>query len=143
MSYGLGIKVDEGLIFAADSRTSAGLDEVSSARKVHVFEKAGERFLLLMTAGDLALSPAVLHRVNGELNPPKRTPKGPERPLLKAESMHACAEIVGQILRELERAEGHALARHNVAFDISLILGGQIKGEPPRLFLIYPPGNFV
>jgi putative proteasome-type protease len=143
MSYGLGIKVDEGLIFAADSRTSAGLDEVSTSRKVHVFERPGERFLLLMTAGNLALSQAVLHRVNADLAPAKRHAKGPERSLLKAETLHACAEIVGQTLRDIERAEGHALARHNVAFDISLILGGQIKGEAPRLFLIYPPGNFV
>jgi putative proteasome-type protease len=144
MSYGLGIKVDEGLIFAADSRTSAGLDELSTARKVHIFEKAGERFILLMTAGNLALSQAVVHRVNAELAPPmKRSTKTAERSLLKAETLHACAEIVGQILREIERTEAHALARHNVAFDISLILGGQIKGEAPRLFLIYPPGNFI
>ncbi len=143
MSYGLAIKVEEGLIFAADSRTSAGLDEVSTSRKVHVFERAGERFLLLMTAGNLALSQAVVHRVNADLAPAKRAAKGAERSLLKAETLYAAAEMVGQVLREIERTEAVALARHNVAFDVSLILGGQIKGEAPRLFLIYPPGNFV
>ena len=110
MSCGLAIKVDEGLIFAADGRTSAGLHEVSTARK-------------LIAAGNLSLSQAVVQRLDAEMN--------------------ACAEIVGTVLREVERAEAPALARHNVAFDVSFILGGQIKGEPPRLFLIYPPGNFV
>jgi len=143
MSYGLGIKVDEGLVFAADSRMTAGLDEVSTSRKVHMFERAGERFLLLMTAGNLALSQAVIHRVRAELAPAKRIAKAPERSLLKAETLYGCAEIVGQILREIERTEAPALARHNVLFDVSLILGGQIKGEPPGLFLIYPPGNFI
>lgn len=142
MSYGLAIKVDEGLIFAADSRTSAGLDEVSTTRKVFAYEKAGERSLLLIAAGNLSLSQAVVQRLDAEMNA-KRATKGPERSLLRAPTMNACAEIVGTVLREVERAEAPALARHNVAFDVSFILGGQIKGEPPRLFLIYPPGNFV
>lgn len=114
MSYGLGIKVEEGLIFAADSRTNAGLDEVSTSRKVHVFERPGERFLLLMTAGNLALSQAVVHRVNADLAPTKRPAKAPERSLLKAVTLYAAAEIVGQVLREIERTEAVALARHNV-----------------------------
>jgi putative proteasome-type protease len=142
MSYALAIKVEEGLIFAADGRTSAGLDEVATARKIYTFERAGERFLLLMAAGNLSLTQAVVHRVHAEIEA-KRPAKAPERSLLKAATLHACAEIVGQILREVERAEAPALARHGVPFDVSLILGGQIKGEPPRLFLIYPPGNFV
>ena len=143
MSFGLGIKVAEGLVFAADSRTSAGLDEVSSARKVHTFAKAGERSLVMLTAGNLALAQAVMHRVTVEASAPKRAAKAPERSVLKLPSLHACAETVGHMMREIERSEAPVLARHNVAFDVSLILGGQIKGEPPRLFLIYPPGNFV
>ena len=142
MSYGLAIKVDEGLIFAADSRTSAGLDEVSSARKLHTYERAGERVLMLTSAGNLSLSQAVVRRIGAEIDA-KRSAKVPERSLLKAGTMHACAEIVGTILREVERAEAPALARHDVPFDVSFILGGQIKGEPPRLFHIYPPGNFI
>lgn len=142
MSYGVAIKVDEGLIFAADSRASAGLDEMSSARKLHTYERAGERFVLLMAAGNLSLSQAVVRRLGAEIEA-KRPTKAPERSLLKAATMHACAEIVGAILRDVERAEAPALARHEVPFDVSFILGGQIKGEAPRLFLIYPPGNFV
>ena len=142
MSYGLAIKVEEGLIFAADSRTSAGVDEVSAARKIHSFERAGERSLYLIASGNLSLCQVVAQRLNAELTA-KRPAKAPERSLLKAETLHAAAEIVGQTLREVERSEAPALARHNVAFDVSFILGGQIKGERPRLFLIYPPGNFI
>jgi putative proteasome-type protease len=138
----LAIKVDEGLIFAADSRTSAGLDEVSAARKIHTFEKTGERCLYLIASGNLSLCQAVVQRLNAALAA-KRVTGTAERSLLRAQTLHAAAEIVGQVLREVERAEAPALARHNVAFDVSFILGGQIKGEQPRLFLIYPPGNFV
>ena len=143
MSYALGIKVEEGLIFASDSRTSAGLDEVSSARKVHTLERSGERQLVLMTAGNLSLSQAVMHRVTVEAKAPKRAAKAPERSLLKLATLRDCAETVGLMMREIERSEAPVLARHNVPFDVSLILGGQIKGEEPRLFMIYPPGNFV
>ncbi len=142
MSYGLAIKVEEGLIFAADSRTNAGLDEVSAARKVHVFERPGERCLYLIASGNLSLCQAVVQRLNAELTA-KRPAKAPERSLVKAETLYAGAEIVGRILREVERGEAPALARHNVTFDVSFILGGQIKGERTRLFLIYPPGNFI
>ena len=143
MSYGLGIKVEDGLIFAADNRTNAGIDHVSAARKMHVFERTGERFLVLITAGNLSVTQALLHRLNAEGEPTKKLDKGSERSLLKAPSLFACAEAVGHALREIERTEAAPLARHGVPFDVSLILGGQIKGEKPRLFLIYPPGNFV
>jgi putative proteasome-type protease len=141
MSYGLAIKVDEGLIFAADSRTSAGLDEVSSARKLHTYERAGERVLMLTPQATSRCRRRSFGGSGRRSTPNAR--KAPERSLLQAGTMHACAEIVGTILREVERAEGPALARHDVPFDVSFILGGQIKGEPPRLFHIYPPGNFI
>lgn len=142
MSYGLAIRVDEGLIFAADSRTNAGIDQVSSARKIHIFERVGDRYIALISAGNLSVTQAVLHRLKTD-HGAKRAAKTAERSLLKAENMFACAEAVGQALREVERAEAAPLARHGVPFDVSMILGGQIKGERPRLFLIYPPGNFI
>ena len=142
MSYGLGIRVDEGLIFAADNRTSAGLDQVSASRKMHVFERAGDRFLVLITAGNLSITQALIHRLN-EAQPDTKKAKAAERSLLKAPTMFACAEVVGHALREIEKTEAAPLARHGVHFDVSLVLGGQIKGEKPRLFLIYPPGNFI
>jgi len=143
MSYGLGIKVEDGLIFAADQRTNAGIDQVSASRKMHVFGRAGDRFLVLITAGNLSITQALLHRLNGNGEGAKSAPKAPGRSLLKAPSLFACAEVVGQALREIERNEAVPLARHGVPFDVSLILGGQIKGEKPKLFLIYPPGNFI
>jgi putative proteasome-type protease len=140
MSYGLGIRVEEGLIFAADNRTSAGIDQVSASRKMHIFEKAGERFLVLITAGNLSITQALLHRLNEAQADTKKSKAGS---LLKAPTMFACAEVVGQALRDIEKSEAAPLARHGVPFDVSLVLGGQIKGEKPRLFLIYPPGNFI
>ena len=142
MSYGLGIKVEEGLIFAADNRTNAGIDQVSASRKMHVFERAGERFLVLITAGNLSITQALIHRLTSEVDAAKRSAKN-ESALLKAPNLFACAEVVGHALREIERNEAAPLARHGVPFDVSLILGGQIKGEKPKLFLIYPPGNFI
>src|SRR6185436_14372587 len=100
MSYGLGIRVDEGLIFAADNRTSAGIDHVSSSRKMHVFERAGDRFLVLITAGNLSITQTLLHRLNDAA--PEKKGKGQEKSLLKAPSMFACAEVVGHALREIE-----------------------------------------
>jgi len=141
MSYGLGIRVDEGLIFAADNRTSAGIDQVSASRKMHIFERAGDRFLVLITAGNLSITQALLHRLNEAAHDAKKAKA--ERSLLKAPTLFACAEVVGHALREIEKTEAAPLARHGVPFDVSLILGGQIKGEKPRLFLIYPPGNFI
>jgi putative proteasome-type protease len=142
MSYGLGIRVDDGLIFAADNRTSAGIDQVSASRKMHIFERAGDRFLVLITAGNLSITQALIHRLNETGSDPKRS-KNAERSVLKAPTLFACAEVVGHVLREIEKSEAGPLARHGVPFDVSLILGGQIKGEKPRLFLIYPPGNFI
>src|SRR5260221_6418311 len=124
MSYGLGIKVEDGLIFAADNRTSAGIDQVSASRKMHVFERAGDRFLVLITAGNLSITQALLHRLYSDGDGAKRAPKSPERSLLKAPSLFACAEAVGHALREIERNEAGPLARHGVPFDVSLILGG-------------------
>src|SRR6185436_7522431 len=143
MSYGLGIRVDEGLIFAADNRTSAGIDQVSASRKMYVFERAGERFLVLITAGNLSITQALIHRLSGDGDGAKRGGKSAESVLLKPPNLFACAEAVGHALREIERNEAAPLARHGVPFDVSLILGGQIKGERPKLFLIYPPGNFI
>jgi putative proteasome-type protease len=143
MSYGLGIKVEEGLIFAADHRTNAGIDQVSASRKMHVFERAGERFLVLITAGNLSITQALLHRLTVDAESAKRDSKVADASLLKAPSLFACAEVVGHALRDIERNEAAPLARHGVPFDVSLILGGQIKGEKPKLFLIYPPGNFI
>jgi putative proteasome-type protease len=110
---------------------------------MHVIERAGERFLVLNTAGNLSITQALIHRLNEARQDQKRAKGAPERSLLKAPTLFACAEVVGHVLREIEKSEAPPLARHGVPFDVSLILGGQIKGEKPRLFLIYPPGNFI
>jgi len=112
MSYGLGIKVDDGLIFAADNRTNAGIDQVSASRKMHVFERTGERYLVLISAGNLSITQALIHRLTSESDSAKRSAKTSATSLLKPDNMFACAEVVGHALREIERNEAAPLARH-------------------------------
>jgi putative proteasome-type protease len=139
MSYALGIKTKHGLVFAADSRTNAGPDQMSSFRKLHVFERPGERFMAIAAVGNLSLAQSLLTalRANGGES------KSRGQPLLEAPDMMSAATLVGQALRALETREGPSLSRHNVPFDVTVILGGQVAGEPPRLFLLYPAGNFI
>jgi putative proteasome-type protease len=129
--------LDAGLVFLADSRTSAGVDQVSTFRKIAVFEKPGERVLVAMTSGNLAISQAVIsilrERIDGE---------APEN-LLTAPNMFEAARQVGEALREVHRRDADALKDHHVDFNAQLIFGGQIAGELPRMFCIYAPGNFI
>nr|5LOY_A Chain A, Designed Anbu Protein [synthetic construct]5LOY_B Chain B, Designed Anbu Protein [synthetic construct]5LOY_C Chain C, Designed Anbu Protein [synthetic construct]5LOY_D Chain D, Designed Anbu Protein [synthetic construct] len=135
-TYCVGIRLDEGLVFASDSRTNAGVDNISTFRKMHVFEVPGERVIVLLTAGNLATTQAVISLLEERL-------KDPEERLLTAPSMFEAARLVGEALREVQARDAPALEADGVDFNASFILGGQIAGEPPRLFLIYPAGNFI
>jgi putative proteasome-type protease len=138
MSYCLGIQVDEGLVFAADSRTNAGVDSVSTFRKVFLFDKPGERVLVLLTAGNLAVTQEVISMVERGLGT-----DDPERSLFHVDSMFDATKIVGNFLRTVYDRDGAYFQAHGAEFNASLIVGGQIRGEPPRMFLVYPAGNFI
>jgi putative proteasome-type protease len=133
MTYGVGILLEGGLVFASDSRTNAGVDQVSTFRKMTVWERPGERVLVMLTAGNLSLSQGVIHLLDNGMG---------ER-LHAAATMVEAARVVGEAVREVEMRDGEALRRHHTDFNLSLIFGGQIAGERPRLFNIYAAGNFI
>lgn len=136
MTYCVGMCVDEGLVFLSDTRTNAGVDHVSAARKMAVFEQPGERVLVLLAAGNLALTQAVTHLLAAPADPDKPT-------LYNATNMAEAARIVGDAVREVHKRDALSLAEFSVDFNCSFILGGQIGTQSPRLFMIYAAGNFV
>mgnify|MGYP001796380336 CR=1 FL=1 len=139
MPYCVGLMLDEGLVFMADTRTNAGVDHFSSTRKLFSFSIPGERFISIMTAGNLATTQSLISLLE------ERSKAADERDptIMRAPSMFQVARLIGATLREViseSTAEG---AESDAGFRASLIVGGQVKGGPPRLFMIYPEGNFV
>ncbi|CAB3752142.1 proteasome-type protease [Paraburkholderia solisilvae] len=147
MTYCVALSVDEGLVFLSDTRTNAGVDHISTARKMSVFEQPGDRVLVLLAAGNLSLTQAVLR----ELSEPPDDPHA--ETLWSAQTMADAARVVGRAVRDVHQREAHSLQEFSVEFNCSFILGGQIAprasgdGSPamprPRLFMIYSAGNFI
>lgn len=136
MTYCVAMRLADGLVFASDSRTNAGFDQISTFRKMHTFRQAGERELVLLSAGNLATSQSVISLLERRA--------GTDAPnVLGTSSMFETAELVGQTIREVIQRDNPDGKISNVDFSCSLILGGQIQGEQPRLFNIYPEGNFI
>jgi putative proteasome-type protease len=138
VTYCVGILLDDGVVLASDSRTNAGIDRVSTFRKMFTFEKPGQRFFALATAGNLSLTQGVISLIGEWLNN-----ENPEQDLFAAGSMFGAARIVGNALREIHKTDGGYLQQHEVDFSASFILTGQIKGGQLRLFMIYDAGNFI
>ena len=124
----------------ADTRTNAGLDNVSTFRKLHVFKQPGERIMAIASSGNLSLSQSVVSTmIEGIEN--KET--GERETLMNAPTMFQAAQRIGRVVRQLHDNEGGALESADVKFDVSFLFGGQIKGERMRLFMIYSAGNFI
>ena len=140
MTYCCGILVHEGLVMIADTRTNAGLDNVSTFRKLHVFSAPGERIMAIASAGNLAISQSVLSTLSEGL-PDSAT--GETETLMNAPTMFQAAQRIGRALREVHKLEGNALRAEDISFDVSFLFGGQIKGARMRLFMIYTAGNFI
>ncbi len=139
MTYCVGMRLDRGLVFMSDTRTNAGLDNISTYRKMFGFETPGERSITLLTAGNLATTQAVVSILEERTKAPvDRAPS-----ILEAASMFQVARLVGQTLRDVIAAQADVGQRADSLFNATIIVGGQIKGAKPRLFLIYPEGNFV
>lgn len=136
MTYCVGILVDEGLVFLADSRTNAGVDQISTFRKVNLFEHPGDRVMVLLSAGNLAASQALVSILQERID-------ADDLNLMTAPNMFEAARLVGEALREVHRRDAAALKEHGIDFNVSLIFGGQIGRELPRLFNIYSAGNFI
>ena len=138
MTYCVGIVLDRGMIFASDSRTHAGVDNFAKFCKMTVFERCGDRVIVLLSSGDLAGTQAVVSvlKQRGEGG-------GAALNLWNARTMFDVANLVADAMRDIERRDGPYLAESNIRFNASFILGGQISGEPMRLFRIYAEGNFI
>ncbi|MCB6184381.1 proteasome-type protease [Leeia sp. TBRC 13508] len=138
MTYCLGMLLDEGLLVASDSRTNAGVDHIATFAKMHIFEEAGERLIVMMNSGNLATTQSVISLLR------MRTQLKDEESILTVKTLYEVAELVGETVREVVNrdSDGH-LSASNVDYGCSFIVAGQIKGEEPRLFNIYPQGNFI
>jgi len=138
MTYCVGILVNDGLVLASDSRTHAGVDNFAKFSKMTVFERAGERVLVLLSSGNLAGTQAVISVLKQRADTDDKLPN-----LWTARTMFDVAGLVADAVRAIERRDAPFLESGPVAFNASFILGGQLKGEPPRLFRIYAEGNFI
>jgi len=141
MTYCVAIKLDAGLVFASDSRTNAGLDQISTFRKMIVYERPGDRFMVLLSAGNLAISQSVREILQTEelVDEPGAQPIT----IWNAPSMFDAARVLGSAVRRVYAHDGRALQQAGVDFNVSLILGGQIRDESMRLFQVYSAGNFI
>ena len=136
MTYCVGVQVDQGLVFLSDSRTNAGVDQVSTFRKMTFFQMPGERVLVLLSAGNLASSQAVTGLLRERANNGKHS-------LLTARTLFDAARMVGEAVREVHQRDASALKEHGIDFNPTFIIGGQISGEAQRLFHVYSAGNFI
>ena len=141
MTYGVGIKLNAGLVFLSDSRTNAGVDNISTFRKMIVYEKPGDRFMVLLSAGNLSISQSVREIL--QVEQVKETDDGQPITIWNAASMFDAARVLGQAVRHVYDRDAESLKFAGVEFNVSLIFGGQIRGEPMRLFLVYSAGNFI
>jgi putative proteasome-type protease len=133
MTYCLGIITRQGLVMASDSRTNAGYDQVNICRKMHTFVKPGERVFMILTSGSLSLTQSVLTLLERDFDDGKG--------LAAAPSLYDAARIIGDQIRKVSDIDRAALERDDFRFNLHLLLGGQVRGEPHNLYLIYPQGN--
>ncbi len=140
MTYCVAMRLNAGLVFLSDSRTNAGMDQISTFRKMSVYEKEGDRVLVLLSAGNLAITQAVKQLLSTETI---EGSDGEPATLWTAKCMFDVARIVGSAVRTVFARDAEALKKHGIDFNCSLIIGGQIKGETMRLFNVYAAGNFV
>lgn len=141
MTYCVAIKLNAGLVFLSDSRTNAGLDQISTFRKMIVYEKPGDRFMVLLSAGNLSISQSVREILQVEQI--KDHEGGEPITIWNARSMFDAARVLGAAVRHVYERDAASLRAAGVEFNVSLIFGGQIKGEGMRLFQVYSPGNFI
>jgi putative proteasome-type protease len=138
MTYCVGLLVDTGLVFLSDSRTNAGVDQINTFRKMATFQQPEDRVLVLLSAGNLAITQAVVNLLH-------ELPEDPDQParIYRAKDMFNVARVIGDALREIHARDADMLKEQGHEFNATFIVGGQIHGEEPRLFHIYSAGNFI
>ena len=141
MTYCVAIKLNAGLVFLSDSRTNAGLDHISTFRKMIVYERTDDRFMVLLSAGNLSISQSVREILQSEQL--RETPEAEAITIWNAKSMFDAARVLGSAIRRVYDRDAEALKNADVDFNVSLVFGGQIRGENMRLFQMYSAGNFI
>lgn len=136
MTYCVAMRLDAGLVFLSDSRTNAGVDHIGTFRKMTVFETAGDRMMVLMTAGNLSISQSVRQIVAEHVTAGGKS-------IWNAATMYEAAQVVGEVIRMVRERDADSLQQFGIDFNVSMIFGGQIKGERCRLFQMYSAGNFI
>jgi putative proteasome-type protease len=140
VTYCVSLKVDAGMVFASDSRTNAGFDQISTFRKMVVYERPGDRFMVLLSSGNLSISQSIRELLQTQRFASDRT-EGTT--IWNAKSMFDAARVLGNTVRRVSDLDGPALRAAGIDYGCTLIFGGQIKGEAMRLFLVYSTGNFI
>jgi putative proteasome-type protease len=138
MTYCVGMNLDRGMIFASDSRTNAGVDQVAKFGKMRVFEKDGDRLIVTLSSGNLSITQNTVNQLDQHARAHDNAMN-----LWNATSMFDVATLLGDALRSVLRRDGPYLEQNNIDANVSFIVGGQIAGEETRLFTIYAQGNFI
>jgi putative proteasome-type protease len=140
MTYCVALKVAAGMVFASDSRTNAGFDQISTFRKMVVYERVGDRFMVLLSSGNLSITQSVRQILQVD----QSGSDGPDATSIwNATSMFDAARVLGRAIRRANNEDGPALRAAGIDFGCTFIFGGQILGEAMRLFLVYSTGNFI
>lgn len=140
MTYCVGISVRDGLVMIADTRTNAGIDNIATFRKLHIFEEPGERVMAVCTAGNLSVTQAVISYLQEGLENPD---SGTLDTIMTMPSMFKAAQLIGRAIRKVFETDGRSLEEHKSRFDVTMLFGGQITGGKMRLFMVYSAGNFI
>jgi putative proteasome-type protease len=138
MTYCVGLALVDGLVLLSDTRTNAGIDNISIFSKMHLFQIEGERFFALLTAGNLAVGQAVVNLLHEGIQNEERI-----ETLYTVATPFRAAQLVGEAVRRIYESDGRALQAQNVTFDVSVLLAGEIRGRGMRMFQIYSAGNFI
>jgi putative proteasome-type protease len=138
MTYCVGLCLKDGLVMLSDTRTNAGVDNISTFSKMHIYEIPSERFVVAMTAGNLGVSQAIVNMLHEGFDTGDRVEN-----IYTVPSMFRAAQLAGEAVRRVYRTDGPTLEAQQIKFDVSLLLGGQLKGRGMRLFQIYAAGNFI
>jgi len=140
MTYCVGLLLDAGIVLLSDTRTNAGLDNISSYRKMFLFEDPGERVIGIMTAGSLSVTQTTLAQIGEAIDDPEATP---DSSIMRAETMLSVAEIVGDTLSAVSAGIAARMSARAESASASMIVAGQRRGGAMRMFLVYPEGNFI
>jgi len=138
MTYCVAMSLDAGMIFASDSRTNAGVDHIARFSKMRVFARDADRVIVMLSSGNLSITQNAINIIEQQARAGEEDPH-----IWSAASMFDVARLLGDALREVKSRDGPFMEQHNIDASANFIVGGQIRGEPPRLFDVYSEGNFI